>query len=360
MGRQRSPIRVVLFDWGGTLMRDIPGFDGPMADWPRVEAVPGAEEALRALHGRYLIAVATNAALSNERLVRAALARVGLAAYVSVVVTARDLGLSKPDLAFFHAVLERVGCSAAEAVMVGDGYGADIVGAKSAGLRAVWFNPDGARCPLVHPVHDAEIQMLGELPCTLGQSLLPDVTMCLQLLHEHGVPENIVRHSAAVAAVAHWLALRLRESGVEVDPLLAHRGGLLHDLDKLSSEKPTDHGVQAGRILRNLGWAALARIAERHVLGTPPETWEEKLVHYADKIVEGDRVVGLIPRLAALSRRYPPERERIAAALPPLRSLEEEIAAALRTSPDELRAELGRLDVALPPFVVPPDPAYDR
>ncbi len=360
MGRQRSPIRAVLFDWGGTLMREFPEFEGPMADWPRVEAVPGAEEALRALHGRYALAVATNAALSDERLVRAALARVGLDPYVSVVVTARDLGLAKPDPVFFHAALERVGCPPAEAVMVGDGYSADIVGAKAAGLRAVWFNPAGSLCPLVHPTHDAEIRALAEVVRVLEGPFLPDITEALLILREHAVPGNVVRHSLAVAAVAHWIALRLRERGAKVDPLLVHRGGLLHDLDKVSSERPTDHGTETGRILRGSGWPALARIAERHVLGTPPETWEEKLVHYADKIVEGDRVVGLVPRLAALSRRYPPERERIAAALPPLRSLEEEITAALRTSPDELRAELGRLDVALPPFVVPPDPAYDR
>ncbi|GAB4308561.1 MAG: hypothetical protein Kow0097_09190 [Candidatus Bipolaricaulota bacterium] len=360
MGRQRSPIRAVLFDWGGTLMREFPEFAGPMAGWPRVEAVPGVEEALRALHGRYALAVATNAALSDERLVRAALARVGLAVYVSMVVTARELGMNKPDPAFFHAVLERIGCGAAEAVMVGDGYGTDIVGAKATGLRAVWFNPAGVPCPLVHPVHDAEIRTLPDLPAVLSEPFLPDIPEALGILRDHAVPENIVRHSGVVAAVAHWIALRLRERGGEVDPLLVHRGGLLHDLDKLSSAKPTDHGVQAGRILRALGWPRLAAIAERHVLGAHPETWEEKVVHYADKIVEEDQVVGLVPRLTALSDRYPSERERISAALSPLCSLEEEIAAALRTSPDELRAELGRLDLALPPLVAPRDRAYDR
>ncbi|QAA75870.1 MAG: hypothetical protein BIP78_0102 [Candidatus Bipolaricaulis sibiricus] len=350
-------VRAVLFDWGGTLMREIPGFDGPMADWPRVEAVSGAGEALRALHGRYVIAVATNAALSDERLVRAALARAGLAAYVSVVVTARDLGLSKPDPLFFRRVLERVGCSAAEAVMVGDGYSADIIGAKSAGLRAVWLNSSTKGCPLVHPVHDAEIQMLGELPPILGRPLLPDVTMCLQILHEHAVPENIVRHSAAVAAVAHWLALRLRESGVEVDPLVVHRGGLLHDLDKLSSEKPTDHGVQAGRILRKLGWPGLAAIAERHVLGAHPETWEERLVHYGDKIVEEDQVVGLVERVTALSCRYVSSGSQIAQALPQLLALEEEIAKRLGAARQPLLASLRSLDVRLPAFVGSPPSA---
>ncbi len=344
-------MRAVLFDWGGTLMREFPEYPGPMADWPRVEAIPGAREALEALHGRFALAVATNAGASDEILVRKALARVGLDRYVSAVVTARDLGTTKPDPAFFHAVLERIGCSASEAAMVGDRYGTDIVGAKGAGLRAVWFNPRGGRPPLSHPVHDAEVRTLPELPRVLEGPFLPDLVETLALLRAHGVPENVVRHSLAVAGVAHHLALRLRERGVPVDPLLVHRGALLHDLDKLTSEKPADHGVGAGRILRSRGWPALARIAERHVLGAQPETWEEKVVHYADKVVEEDEVVGLEARVTCLSCRYSAEGEKMARALPGLLALEEGILGALGTGREELLAELGGLDPALPPFV---------
>lgn len=344
-------------------MREIPGFDGPMADWPRVEAVPGAAEALRALHGAYTIAVATNASLSDERLVRAALARAGLDPHVSTVVTARDLGKSKPNPEFFHAVLERIGCSPGEAAMVGDGYSADVVGAKRAGLRAIWFNPAGARCPLAHPVHDAEIWALADLSATLGalgEPLLPDVVECLKVLQEHSVPENIARHSLAVAGVAHHLAELLQAQGVAVDPLLSHRGGLLHDLDKVSSDKPAEHGVKAGRVLRELGWPKLAAIAEEHVLGAHPGTWEEKVVHYADKIVEEDAVVGLAVRVTALSCRYASEGDRIARALPRLLALEEEIMGNLSSSRDEILAELRGLDLRLPAVVAAPRPAYDR
>jgi len=360
MTRQRSPIRAILFDWGGTLMQEFPGFAGPLAGWPRAEAVPGVEDALRALHGRYRLALATGTSASDEALVRQALARVHLERYFDVVVTARDLGAAKPDPTFFRAALDRIGSPPGEAVMVGDGYTTDIVGAKSAGLRVVWFNPARSPCPLVHPVHDAEIQALAGLPQILNKPFLPDITAALQVLREHAVPENIVRHSLAVAAVAHHLGVRLREAGVDVDPLLVHRGALLHDLDKASAEKPADHGMKAGQILRGLGWPALAGIAERHVLGAQPETWEEKVVHYADKIVKEGEVVGLLPRLTALSHRYPSARDAIAAARPSLRSLEEEITTALHTSPDALHTELERLDGALPLFVAPRDPAYDR
>ncbi len=357
MNSQRVPIRAILFDWGGTLMREIPGFDGPMADWPRVEAIPGAVDVLHSLHGAYTIGVATNAALSDERLVRTALARVGLEPYVSVVVTARDLGTSKPDAAFFHAVLERVGCSPTEAAMVGDGYGSDIVGAKATGLRAIWFSPAGRRCPLVHPVHDAAVRALADLPGILAGPFLPDVGESLRILRDHDVPENIIRHSLAVAAVAHRLALLLRAQGTAVDLLLVHRGALLHDLDKLSSQDRAEHGIKAGRTLRELGWPDLAGIVERHVLGAHPETWEEKLVHYADKIVEEDEVVGLADRVTALSCRYVSDANRIAQALPQLLSLEEEIVRSLRAARDSLLAEVQTLDLRLPAFVAAPGAA---
>lgn len=178
------------------------------------------------------------------------------------------------------------------------------------------------------------------------EAQLPDLPGALALLRAHGVPDNVVRHSLAVAAVAEHLAQRLREGGFPVDPLLAHRGGLLHDLDKLSSEKPADHGMKTGQILRDRGWPELAAIAERHALLAQPRTWEEKLVHYADKIVDEDRVVCLAERLETLKRRYPAHRKEIERAVPFLLALQTEIAQALGLSTEELHAELLRLDHA--------------
>ncbi|HAZ27218.1 TPA: hypothetical protein DCY67_01185 [Candidatus Acetothermia bacterium] len=355
----RRPIRAVLFDWGGTLMREVGGLDGPIAEWPPIEAIPGAKETLRALHDHYALAVATNARLSDESHVRKALARAELDRYFALVVTARDLGVAKPDPAFFRSALDRLGFAPGEAVMIGDSYEVDIVGAKAAGLRAIWFNPAGVRCPTVHPGHDAEIQAIDEIPAVLERRWLPDIAVALKILRTHEVPPNIVRHSLTVAAVAHHFAVRLREQKIAVEPVLVHRGGLLHDLDKLSSERPAEHGMKAGRVLRALGQPALAGIAERHVLGAVPVTWEEKLVHYADKIVEDDRVAGLTERLNSLAQRYPAEADRVSQALPFLLGLEKEILSKLPAPRGAIMAELRRLDLSLPSFVIAGDPAYD-
>ena len=146
-------VRVVLFDWGNTLMVDD-GQVGPMADWPRVTAVPGAAEVLAALHGRYRLCVATNADESGEAEVMEALDRVGLARFIDRVFSSRDLGARKPDPAFYAAVLDALRTDAAargepplsvgQVIMVGDTYENDVLGALAAGLKAVWLDPSGA------------------------------------------------------------------------------------------------------------------------------------------------------------------------------------------------------------------------
>ena len=324
---------VVLFDWGDTVMRVFPEYEGPMAGWPQVEAVPGVAEALKVLRPRYRLALATNAAESGATLVRQALRRVGLEGFFEAVFTARELGARKPAPAFFQAVLGELGCAPREVAMVGDDYPVDVAGAKEAGLRAVWFNPAVRSCPAAHPLYDAELLAMGDLPVVLDNLHLPDWDESMALLAEQDAPPGVLEHSKAVAAVACRLAFRLRELGERVDPLLAHRGGLLHDLDKITSRRLNQtHGQLGAQVLRQKGYPEeLAAIVERHLMFTlldparRPTTWEEKLVHYADKIVEGDTVVRVAERFEALRQRYPEHAEEFDRCLPFVLALEAEV-----------------------------------
>lgn len=161
-------IELVIFDWGDTVMRDFPDYAGPMVDWPRVEAVPGITEALAALQPDYDLALATNAAASGADQVRAALARARLHGYFNAVLTARELVVSKPDPAFFEAILAAFDCVPHHAVMVGDTFRTDIVGAKHASLYAIWYNPAGDPPPADVPIQaDAVIQSLQELDAAI-------------------------------------------------------------------------------------------------------------------------------------------------------------------------------------------------
>ncbi len=223
--------------------------------------------------------------------------------------------------------------------------------AKDQGLRAVWLNPQGNPCPAVHPLHDLEVRELSDLTTPL-RFPYPDLAESLEILRNHGVPENVVRHSAAVAGVAHFLGKKLREKDIPVDLLLVHRGGLLHDLDKLqSAQENSVHGEEAAQILSDLGYPALGEIARRHVLrpGQGPRTWEEKLVFYADKIVEEDEVVGLEGRLRELRARYPRFHGEIAKGEPFLRDVQNKILLVLGLREPELLALLRELSLGLPP-----------
>jgi HAD superfamily hydrolase (TIGR01509 family) len=161
-------IRAVIFDWGDTVMRELPDFPGKMVDAPHVEAMPGIEGALRALQPDYRLLMASNANASTADDIRAALRRVGLDEYFEIIVSSADLGVGKPDPAYYHAVMAICGCDPAEAVMVGDTFEKDIAGAKQIGLRAVWYNwKDAALPPGTAALPDATIRDLSELDAAI-------------------------------------------------------------------------------------------------------------------------------------------------------------------------------------------------
>lgn len=65
----------------------------------------------------------------------------GLKPYFDVVLTSDSMGHTKPDPRAFAAALSATGGQADRAIMIGDSWEADILGAKRAGWRQVHFNP---------------------------------------------------------------------------------------------------------------------------------------------------------------------------------------------------------------------------
>jgi putative nucleotidyltransferase with HDIG domain len=359
-----SEIRAVFFDAGDTLIRLNEDYAGPMVDWPELTPVSGVSEALVALSGHFALAVLSNAEDSTMDQVQAAMRRVGLDAFFPVILTARDAGVSKPDPAYFRAGLARSGVPAEAAVMIGDYYQVDVVGAKEAGLRAIWYNPGLAPCPEPHPRYDAEVRDMRDLPEILGLSpvqdqpgyghvspavrglRLPDQPTCEDWLGAqgaNGAEGDLLPHVRSVAAAAFRLAEQLRAAGELVDPLLAHRGGLLHDLAKASAkDRGVSHEIESGRLLRERGLEELARIAERHPVWAPltpgqePQTWEERLVYYADRIAEAEGIVTIGERMAAMLRRHPERAGHVPAYAAAAQAMELEIAVRLEVPAGEL------------------------
>jgi putative hydrolase of the HAD superfamily len=108
------------------------------------QLVTGADALLRALRPRVHLGIVSNNILSEQE---DKLERFGLRPLIDVLVVSAEEGVSKPEPDIFRAALARLGCEADEAVMVGDTWAADIVGAANAGLRAVWFNRRGEPSP---------------------------------------------------------------------------------------------------------------------------------------------------------------------------------------------------------------------
>jgi HAD superfamily hydrolase (TIGR01549 family) len=107
-------------------------------------AADGAAELLAYVHQRAAVAIVSNNLLDEQR---DKLDFCQLAAHVDALVVSEEAGVWKPDPAIFHIALQRLGVAPGEAVMVGDSWGADIVGAARAGIRAIWFNPQGRSRP---------------------------------------------------------------------------------------------------------------------------------------------------------------------------------------------------------------------
>lgn len=67
----------------------------------------------------------------------------GLERYFSMMLTSENVGHQKPDVRIFQKALAEAGCRASRALMVGDDFNVDMVGARNAGIDQVFFNPKG-------------------------------------------------------------------------------------------------------------------------------------------------------------------------------------------------------------------------
>jgi hypothetical protein len=92
-----------------------------------------AEDVLRALSASFKIGVTANQSVSSpERLTKW-----GLMPYISTCLCSFELGLEKPDPAIFKLALDRAGCAASQAVIIGDRLDNDIRPARLLGWKTI-------------------------------------------------------------------------------------------------------------------------------------------------------------------------------------------------------------------------------
>lgn len=87
-------------------------------------------------------------------------------AHFEFVLISESVGIWKPDPGIFEMALELGNVSADDAVYVGDSPVADVPGAHSVGMTAVWINRAGIEWP-GGPPPDVEVRDLGEFLLTL-------------------------------------------------------------------------------------------------------------------------------------------------------------------------------------------------
>jgi uncharacterized protein len=136
---------------------------------------------------------------------------------------------------------------------------------------------------------------------------LPNREQAIQLLKENNCPPQVINHCIAVTDLALELSHQLMKRGCKIDLRLVEAGAMLHDIGR-SRTHNVDHSLIGAQIAEIIGLPQpVINIIKRHVgagitsdeaefLGWPkdnyvPQTLEEKVVCYADKRIDHDKVV---------------------------------------------------------------------
>ena len=99
-------------------------------------------EVLEKLKERYKLAILSNGSSTVQH---NKIDHVDIEKYFDVVVVSGDVGIHKPDPKLFEYTLEKLNVKADEALMIGDVFSTDILGAVRAGIKTVWLVEDEER-----------------------------------------------------------------------------------------------------------------------------------------------------------------------------------------------------------------------
>ena len=163
---------------------------------------------------------------------------------------------------------------------------------------------------------------------------LPSREQAIELLRKNNCPPKVISHCQEVADLALEIASKLEKKGIKVDLKLVETGALLHDIGR-SKSHAVDHGVVGAKIAESEGVPeSVVRIIKRHVgggitsqeaekFGWPkdvyePVTLEEKIVSYADKLIDQSKRVPIDLEIERLQVEHKDAAERV-------RKLHEEI-----------------------------------
>jgi uncharacterized protein len=168
---------------------------------------------------------------------------------------------------------------------------------------------------------------------------LPNREQAIELLRKNHCSTQVVNHCIAVADLAVETATKLEANGLKINIRLVEAGALLHDLGR-SKKHTVDHAIVGAQIAKEIGLPDIViNIIKRHVgagitdeeakwLGWPkdnyiPQTLEEKVVSFADKLIDQSKRIPIETEIGRL------EKENKSEAAERVRKLHEEITSLL-------------------------------
>lgn len=101
--------------------------------------LPGAEAAIKALSRKYRLFLASNGTTSVQK---GRIASAGIAKYFEDIFISQEIGINKPDKAYFDRCFAKIpGFDRSKTMIVGDSLTSDMLGGQNAGITACWVNP---------------------------------------------------------------------------------------------------------------------------------------------------------------------------------------------------------------------------
>ena len=121
---------------------------------------PDTIKLLETLYGRYMMYIVSN---GGSKVQSGRLADCGIGKYFEDIFISEDAKAEKPTVEFFDYCFDRrPEIEKDVTVIIGDSLTSDIQGGINAGIRTIWFNPEGQQASGIHP--DYEVKTLMEIP----------------------------------------------------------------------------------------------------------------------------------------------------------------------------------------------------
>ncbi|WP_432411623.1 YjjG family noncanonical pyrimidine nucleotidase [Rasiella sp. SM2506] len=111
--------------------------------------LPGAMEILEYLHPNYKLHIITNGFQEVQNI---KLKKSNIAHYFKTVTSSEEVGVKKPNPLVFQTALKKANTTAAQSIMIGDTFEADILGAEGVGMQSLFYNYRKEEIPTTYPL----------------------------------------------------------------------------------------------------------------------------------------------------------------------------------------------------------------